>query len=312
MGGCLPHSQDIRVPPGPTGIPINNLSFSDDRRLISPTLSDLVTLTRLCTAATVAKGGLVHPKKLQFYALTAPDGVLRQEEVPVPFYGVLTSTTSPQVVGIPLTADLTAPPALDALARDVMRLRTRQQSVRVTPVLALRALWAYVLAKFDYIASGVAVNPVHIHPLAIQVRALYRQTLALPCWTSRALMALPMAGGGPGSPNLELRAAAHLLATYTQASCSGSPMARAAAAYLASTDCPGGERPHLSRAAAALNVQLAVLPDPQTTELAVHIHGDLRSLQGHSRLIISTDGALRGQSAGGGVVLATAAGTLVA
>ena len=211
-----------------------------------------------------------------------------------------------------MTAGLTAPPALDALARDVMRLRTRQQSVRITPSLALRALWEYILAKFDYIASGVAVNPVHIHPLAIQVRALYRQTLGLPCWTSRALMALPMAGGGRGSPNLELRAAAHLLATYTQASCSRSPMARAAAAYLASTDCPGGERPHLCRAAAALNVQLAVLPDPQTTELAVHIHGDLHSLQGHSRLIMSIDGALRGRSAGGGVVLATATGTPVA
>ena len=97
VGGCLPHSQDIRVPPGPTGIPINNLSFSADRRLISPTLSDLASLTRLCTAATVAKGRLVRPEKLQFYALTAGDGVLRREEVPVPFYGVLTSTTSPQV-----------------------------------------------------------------------------------------------------------------------------------------------------------------------------------------------------------------------
>ena len=84
------------------------------------------------------------------------------------------------MVGIPLTADLAAPPALHALARDVTRLRTHQQSVRVTPVLALRALWAYILAKFDYIASGVAVNPVHILSLAIQVRALYRQTLGLP------------------------------------------------------------------------------------------------------------------------------------
>ena len=91
MGGCLAHFKDIRVPPGPAGIPINNLSFSDDRRLISPTLSDLVSLTRLCTAATVAKEGLVHPEKLRFFALTAPNGVLRPEEVPIPFYGVPTS-----------------------------------------------------------------------------------------------------------------------------------------------------------------------------------------------------------------------------
>ena len=198
VGGCLLHSQDIRISPGPAGIPINNLSFSNNRRLICTSLSDLVALTRVCTAATLAKKGLVHPEKLQFFALTTTDGTLRKEVVPVPFYGVLTSTACPQVVGIPLSADLLAPPALDALARDVARLHTRQQSVRVTPVLALRALWAYILAKFDYIALGVAVNPTHVLPLAIQVRAQYRQTLDLPCWTSTALMALPMAGGGGG------------------------------------------------------------------------------------------------------------------
>ena len=151
----------------------------------------------------------MHREKLQFFALATTDGALRQNVVPVPFYEVLTSAACPQLVGIPLSADMLAPPALDALARDVARLRARQQSVRVTPVLALRALWAYILAKFDYIASGVAVNPAHILPLAIQVRAQYRQKLGLPCWASRALMAPPMAGGGPGSPNLELRAAAH-------------------------------------------------------------------------------------------------------
>ena len=108
----------------------------------------------------------------------------------------------------------------------------------ITPILALHTLWAYVLAKYNYIVSG-AVNPNHIQPLAIQVCALYRQALGLPSWTSCALLALPMSAGGPGSPNLELRAAAPLLATYTQASCSRSPAAQAAAAYLAAMDCPG-------------------------------------------------------------------------
>ena len=174
VGGCLPLAQDIRIPPGPTGIPVNNISFSDDRRLICPTVAEVALLTCLCTAATVAKGGLVHPDKLQLFAFNAPLGVIWQVTAAVPHYECPTSTASPQGVGVPLTADLAVPPIFADLARETTRLRARMQTAIVIPVLALRSLWAYVLAKYDYIAAGAAIDPQHAEPFAIQVRALYR------------------------------------------------------------------------------------------------------------------------------------------
>ena len=74
-------------------------------------------------------------------------------------------------------------------------------------------------------------------------------------------MALPMADGGPLSPDLELRATPHLLATYTRVSCSRSPTVQVAATNLACVHCPGGEHQWLTHGASLLHVQVTILPD---------------------------------------------------
>ena len=51
VSGSLPLAHDICIPPGPAGVPVNNLSYSDDRCLVQPTLPALVDLTRQCTRA---------------------------------------------------------------------------------------------------------------------------------------------------------------------------------------------------------------------------------------------------------------------
>ena len=107
--GSLPNPTDVRVPPGPTGIPIINLSYSDDRRLVGPTLPSLAALTCLCSRATVAKGGLVHMDKLRLFALRLGESGLVQLTAPVPFYLTDTSRDCPHVVGIPLSHALQPP-----------------------------------------------------------------------------------------------------------------------------------------------------------------------------------------------------------
>ena len=191
VSGSLPHPTDVRVPPGPAGIPINNLSYSDDRRLVSPTLPSLVALTRLCTRATVAKGGLVHMDKLRFFALRPEETGPVQLSSPMPFYLADTSRDCPQVVGIPLSHALQPPQAYADLAKQAQRMRLRVDAVPTNTILALRSLWAFVLSQLDFIAQGVAIPPRHIEELAIQTRAFYRHVLGLPCWVSRALLSLP-------------------------------------------------------------------------------------------------------------------------
>ena len=218
VGGCLPLSESLHVPPDATGVPINTLSYSDDRRLLHPDLSGLVELTRLCTRATVAKGGLVHMDKLQFFAFSVQSGTLRQRTQPVHYYNTVTASCAPAVGGIPLSHALPPTPDYASLAEEVRRQRLRISSTPTHVLLALRTLWTFVLSQFDFIASGVAIPPHHVRDLAVQARLYYRTVLGLPCWTSRALQSLPMVQGGPGCPDLTLRAAVRLLLTYTQAS----------------------------------------------------------------------------------------------
>ena len=173
--------------------------------------------------------------KLRFFALQLTDSGLHQITSTVPYYLTPTSQATPQIVGIPLSHALKPPDAYADLAKQVTRMRRRIESLPTTTILALRSLWAFILSQLDYIASGVAIPPGHIEDLAIQLWAYYRHVLGLPCWTSRALLALPLSYGGPGCPHLPLRSACLLLLTYTQATCSRSLLAHRSARYLAET-----------------------------------------------------------------------------
>ena len=107
---------------------------------------------------------------------------------------------------------------------------------------------------------------------------------------------------GPGCPDLTLRAAVRLLLTYTQASFSRNLLARRYARYLSTARVPGSEAEPLAAAAAALSVQVVVLPDPGVRDLQVHLDGDREALMAQPPLLLATDGALRQQAGGGGIV----------
>ena len=62
----MPASFRGASPPTPDRMPVNNLVFSDDRRLLDPMMDGLTALTDACVVATRNKGGLVHPSKLLF------------------------------------------------------------------------------------------------------------------------------------------------------------------------------------------------------------------------------------------------------
>ena len=48
VSGVLPAGNCIRLPPTPDEMPVNNLVFSDDRRLLDPTIDGLTALTDAC------------------------------------------------------------------------------------------------------------------------------------------------------------------------------------------------------------------------------------------------------------------------
>ena len=106
-------------------------------------------MTRHCTRATVAKGGLVHMDKLRFFAVQLTDSSLHQVTSTVPYYLTPTSQATPQIVGIPLPHALKPPDAYADLANQVTRMRHRIESLPTTTILALRSLWAFILSQLD-------------------------------------------------------------------------------------------------------------------------------------------------------------------
>ena len=270
VSGSLPHTPEVQVPHRQTSVPVSNLSYSDNCRLVRPTLLSLVELMRHCTRVKVAREGLVHMDKLRFFALELTNSGLHQITSTVPYYLTPTSQATPKIAGIALSCAFKPPDAYADLAKQVTRMRRRIESLPTTTIPALRSLPAFILLQLDYIASGVAIPPEHIEDLAIQLRAYYRHVLGLPCWTSRALLALPLSYGGPGCPHVPLRSACLLLLTYTQATCSRSLLAHRSAQYLAETSLPSGEARPLRAADQQLSVEVSLFPDPAISAMPVH------------------------------------------
>ena len=102
VSGVLPTGDSIRLPRTPDGMPVNNLVFSDDRRLLDPTIDGLTALTDACVVATRNKGGLVHPSKLMFYKVVLIDSSISLAGAAVPAYQTATAPSPPLVVGIPV------------------------------------------------------------------------------------------------------------------------------------------------------------------------------------------------------------------
>ena len=87
-------------------VPVDNLVFVDDRRLFGATMEELVHRVRQCIRGTLIKGGAVHTGKLELLEFVLQDGMTKQVEVDMPFFGTRTSTKQvPSVVGIPLFGD---------------------------------------------------------------------------------------------------------------------------------------------------------------------------------------------------------------
>ena len=81
-----------------------------------------------------------------------------------------------------------------------------------------------------------------------------------------------------GCPDLTLRAAVRLLLTYTQASFSRNLLARRSTQYLSTARVSGSEAEPLAAAAAALSVQVVVLPDTGVRDPQVHLAGGREAL----------------------------------
>ena len=127
----------------------------------------------------------------------------------VPAYHTARVQTPP--LGIPVFHQVPPLDEFHKITRSCRRLKGRISVVPASILLSLRSVYAFVVAKADYISSGVYVTPSQYEPMAIEFRHTFRSILRLPKWTGVEFYTLPLACGGAGCPSSPLRPLLQLL-----------------------------------------------------------------------------------------------------
>ena len=169
-------------------------------------------------------------------------------------------------------------------------------------LLSLRSVFAFVVAKVDYISSGVYVTPSQYEPIAVDFRHTFRSILGLPKWTGAEFYALPLVCGGAGCPSSPLRPLLQLLKTYQQASYCRNTLARRAVCTLLTVPSAYVEGTCLTEAARSVGLQVHVLSTPFLRPTPLRIQGTLSLWHSHRTPMVSTDGAYRPGAIGGGII----------
>ena len=273
---------------------INNLMFSDDRRLCAATKQGMVHQAQVFAWGTRPKVGTVHPGKLLLYSWRVGDtGMLLCTE-DVPEFQAVTSTEPPTVVGIPVTHQVMSVTRLQGLLQAARRLKAKVCVESVCIPLSLRAYVMYVLSAVDYIGCGVWVPPQPVHDLHVLTRKYWKKVLGLPPWTRDTYMHQPARCGGPGCPHLPSRLHLRLLQTYMATSHSRNELAMAAAHYLATTASSLSEGASLQEGIQPMGLLLQAVPSSDCPQLEHTAWGDLRACLRSPELVAVTDASIKG------------------
>ena len=95
-------SLPLRLPGHSVPLPATTLVYSDDRRFLAPTLPEVVGMADASRDASRRAGRIVHPDKLEYFLARLGHQGITLERSPVPDTEMFTSTTPPELVGIPL------------------------------------------------------------------------------------------------------------------------------------------------------------------------------------------------------------------
>ena len=217
-----------------------------------------------------------------------------------------TSTTPPELVGIPLLPEL---PLHRAVNKALTALRGVHKSTArgpTSPVLPLRSLHSFGLSVLDYVASGVPFPPDSLRLHQRVVDDVHSAAFRLAPWVHRSLLRLPLASGGFGSPDVMLRSHLHLLTTYLHASWSTNLLAVAASHLHLSLPPRVGwfpEGPHLRQLLLPLGVTLHPCPSPTLPGVHFHSSGDATLLHSMHHVVAATDGSQTGHQLGAAIVV---------
>ena len=96
----------LDIPRQLVALPATQLTYSDNRRFISPSLSDVAAMPTDCRECSRHAGRIIHPDKQDFSLIDSCPGRPTLVAADVPQHTGATSTAPPEVVGIPILPEL--------------------------------------------------------------------------------------------------------------------------------------------------------------------------------------------------------------
>ena len=296
----------LTVPGHSASLPATHLSYSDDRRFITPSLTDVAAMASDCRECSRRAGRIIHPDKQEFSLIDSRPGRPTLVTADVPQHTGTTTTAPPDVVGIPILPELPLLRVTNKTRTSLDRARKASRNREACPILQLRSLHAFGLSPLDYVTSGVLIPPPSLRPHQVAINNAYRHAFRLPPWAHSAFLHLPLQHGGPGAPLLAYRAPLNLLRTYLRASWGPNTLAVAATASLVSPRRPTPwltEGPALAQALAPLDITVHLLPSPRVRPAPQHHTGSLAPLRSLPYVVVACDGSQEGTRLGAGFLL---------
>ena len=238
LNTCMLTGATLSIPdvlrPGHS-LPMEHQAYSDDRRFQSATMARVVALVTRCMDMSTAAGRVVHPSKLAFHYVRLDATGPRLVEREVGLAGLMTTMETPEVLRVPILAELPLTAALGRFLRALRRASAAATRRRLPPLLRLRAMLAYGVSSGDNLLRGLLVPGRSLAAHQVQVHKPYRRAYCLPKWTPVEFLTLALEEGGPGAPRLRDRCEVLLLQSYLQSSWSRNAAAASAVHYLVST-----------------------------------------------------------------------------
>ena len=182
----------LTIPGHSASLPVTHLLYSDDRRFITPSFTDVAAMATDCRKCSRRAGRIIHPDKQEFSLIDSRPGRPILVTADVPQHTGTTTTAPPEVVGIPILPELPLLRVINKSRASRDRARKASRNREACPILQLRSLHAFGPSRPDYVTSGVLAPPPSLRPHQTAINNAYRHAFRLPPWAHSAFLHLPL------------------------------------------------------------------------------------------------------------------------
>ena len=152
---CTEEEGAVRFSLGGKQVALNELVFSDDRRIFHYDQRKFETWVDRRIVTTKAAGGIVNPTKLELFHAEQRGGevVFRTSEACV---GVMVQSSEdpPTCIGVPLFLGHRPARWLDETERRWSRITIQLGTSTFLPIKKIRIVLSFMVSRFDYVASS--------------------------------------------------------------------------------------------------------------------------------------------------------------